>query len=191
MTHRSTIHVAAAAFGLALIAATPGHVPEPQGFWQGPMRGYTPNTVQGATVIDTAALPKLIENQKPVLIDVALADRKPPSMAPDAPWLPLHRSIPGAVWMPGAGDSGDPRFADAFKARIAELTGGDPGRPVVAFCHPECWGSWNAAKRLVGLGYAHVYWYPDGVEGWQVDHATAPVKADAAWAATSFTGPTQ
>lgn len=182
----------AAALGLGLIAATPGKVPEPPGLWQGPMRGYTPNTVQGATVIDAAALAKLIDGGRPVLIDVALADRKPPAMAPNAPWLPLHRSIPGAIWMPGAGDgSGDPQFIEAFKARIAALTGGDLGRPIVTFCHPECWGSWNTAKRLAGLGYTHVYWFPEGVEGWQTDHETMPVKADAAWAATSFAGPTQ
>jgi rhodanese-related sulfurtransferase len=27
--------------------------------------------------------------------------------------------------------------------------------------------SWNAAKRAIGYGYQHVYWYRDGVEGWQ------------------------
>ncbi len=177
-------HFAAIAFGLALIGATPGQVPEPDGLWQGPMRGYTPNTVQGASVLDTAGLAKLLDEEKPVLIDVSLADVKPPSMAPGTPWLPLHRSIPGAVWLPGAGaGSADPQFSERFKGRIAELTGADAGRAVVTFCHPECWGSWNAAKRLVGLGYAHVYWYPEGMEGWQADHEVAAVKADPVWAA--------
>ncbi len=176
--------LAAIALGLALIAATPGQVPEPDGLWQGPMRGYTPNAVKGASVLDTAALAKLLDAERPVLLDVALADVKPPSMAPGTPWLPLHRSIPGAVWLPGAGSGADdPQFSERFKSRVAALTGGDPGRAVVTFCHPECWGSWNAAKRLVGLGYAHVYWYPDGVEGWQADHEAAAVEADPAWAA--------
>jgi PQQ-dependent catabolism-associated CXXCW motif protein len=174
--------LAAIALGLGLIAATPGQVPEPDGLWQGPMRGYTPNTVAGGTVLDTPALAKLLEAEKPVLIDVALVEVKPPSMAPGTPWLPVHRTIPGAIWLPGAG-SADPQFAERFKSRLAELTSGDMGRAVVTFCHPECWGSWNAAKRLVGLGYAHVYWYPDGMEGWQADHDVAAVEADPAWAA--------
>ncbi len=175
---------AAIALGLALMGAAPGQVPEPEGLWQGPMRGYTPNTVKGATVLDAAALAKLIETEKPVLVDVALIDKKPPSMAAGAPWLPLHRSIPGAVWLPEAGGgSDDAQFAARFKSRVAELAGGDLGRAVVTFCHPECWGSWNAARRLVGLGYSHVYWYPDGVEGWQTEHETTPVQPDSAWAA--------
>jgi PQQ-dependent catabolism-associated CXXCW motif protein len=177
---------AAIVFGLLLIAASPGNVPEPDGLWQGPMGGYTPNTVKGGSVLDTAALATVIAETNPVLLDVGPADRKPPSMSPLAVWLPAHRSIPGAVWMPGAGDgTSDPAFAAVFQSRIAELTGGDPGRPVVTFCHPDCWGSWNAAIRLVGLGYVHVYWYPDGLEGWQIDHELANVKADPGWAAAS------
>jgi rhodanese-related sulfurtransferase len=26
--------------------------------------------------------------------------------------------------------------------------------------------SWNAAKRIVAMGYANVIWYPDGTDGW-------------------------
>jgi PQQ-dependent catabolism-associated CXXCW motif protein len=178
------ISCAAVAIGLLLIGATPGQVPEPDGLWQGPMRGYTPNTVKGGVVLDTAGLARLIEAGAPVLLDVSLADIKPPSMAPGTPWLPVHRSIPGAVWLPGAGSgSDDAQFAERFRSRVAQLTGGDAGRPIVTFCHPECWGSWNAAKRLIGLGYSHVYWYPDGMEGWQAEHDVAAVNADPAWGA--------
>ncbi len=181
-------HFAAIIVGLVFVSAaseTPGHVPEPKGLWQGPMHGYTPNTVKGASVIDTAALIKLVAEKKAVLLDVALADKKPPSMSPTAPWMPAHRSIPGAVWMPGAGSgSPDPKFSEAFRNRLRDLTGGDLVHPVVTFCHPDCWGSWNAAKRLAGLGYSAVYWYPEGIEGWQqADHDPATVKADPVWAA--------
>jgi hypothetical protein len=27
--------------------------------------------------------------------------------------------------------------------------------------------SWNAAKRAMSMGYAHVAWFPDGTDGWQ------------------------
>ena len=26
--------------------------------------------------------------------------------------------------------------------------------------------SWNAAKRIIGMGYANVIWYPEGTDGW-------------------------
>jgi rhodanese-related sulfurtransferase len=26
--------------------------------------------------------------------------------------------------------------------------------------------SWNAAKRVLEMGYTNVAWYPDGTEGW-------------------------
>lgn len=164
-------------------ADSPRNVAEPTGLWTGPMRGYTPTTLAGAKVIDAGELAKLAASENPLLLDFGPADRKPPSMAPDAPWMPAHRSIPGAIWMPGAGlGSADPAFARAFAVRVAALAGGDLSRPVVTFCHPECWGSWNAGKRLVALGYRRVYWFPEGVEGWQAERDVATVKADPVWA---------
>lgn len=178
--------VLALAAGVALAevpsAVRPGQVPEPDGLHQGAMHGYTPNTVAGGKVIDTAALAKLIDSQHPVLLDVAEKDRKPPSMGEGMVWLPMHRSLPGATYLEGGGSgTGDPTYAADFKQRIAALTGGDMAKPIVTFCHPDCWGSYNAAKRLVGLGYRQVYWYRDGVEGWQAEHDTHIVKADKAW----------
>ena len=163
-------------------AVEPGHVPEPKGLYQGAMHGYTPNTITGGTVVDTAQLVKLMGTEHPLLLDVAEKDRKPPSMAPGMIWLPDHRSIPGAAFLQGGGKGDpDPAYADAFKSRVAALTGGDKAKPIVTFCHPDCWGSWNAAKRLIGDGYTKVYWYPEGAEGWQTDHDTRIVKPDAAW----------
>ena len=139
----------------------------------GAMHGYTPNTVKGGTVVDTAELARLIETAHPLLLDVAEKDRKPPSMGAGMIWAPTHRSIPGAVFLQGGGNGTDDKaYAEAFKIRVAALTGGDLAKPIVTFCHPDCWGSYNAAKRLVGLGYTHVYWYRDGVEGWQAEHDT-------------------
>ncbi len=176
---------AAAAVAEVPSAVAPGHVPEPAGLYQGAMHGYTPNTVSGGRVIDTAALARLIDTEHPLLLDVAEKDRKPPSMSKDTPWLPTHRSIPGAVFLQGGGNgTSDAAYADAFKARIASLAGDDKARPIVTYCHPDCWGSYNAAKRLVGLGYKHVFWYRDGLEGWQADHDTRTVKPDKDWIAS-------
>lgn len=178
---------AAALAALALLAAaapadSPVNVPEPDGLWTGPQRGYTPATLTGAAVIDADRLAAMLPD-KPVLLDVVLADRKPANFPADRPWLPTHRSIPGAIWMPGAGVAPlSPEREALFLRRVAELTGGDKAKQVVTFCRPECWGSWNAGRRLVLAGYTSVHWFPQGVEGWQDDHETAVAKPDAAWA---------
>ncbi|PXW65703.1 rhodanese-like domain-containing protein [Methylobacterium sp. B4] len=171
--------------GAAGPADSPVNVPEPDGLYTGPPRGYTPATLKGATVIDLKGLEGLLP-EKPVLIDVVLADRRPAGLPDDRPWLPTHRSIPGAVWLPGAGGAPlPPDQEDAFLRRVAELTGGDPSKSVVTFCRPECWGSWNAGKRLIAAGYTRVHWFPLGVEGWQDDHDTAVAKPDPAWVAAT------
>lgn len=182
--------LAAAALALVLAAAqgapatAPGNVPEPQGLYQGPMHGYTPSTLKGGTVIDPAGLAALIEAKQPVLLDVAEAERKPSGIAPGAPWKPRHHAIPGTVWLPGAGQGTlSPAAQALFDKRIVALTGGDKAKPIVAYCHPDCWGSWNAAKRLVLAGYGHVYWLPEGMEGWQEEHPTQVVQPDAEWSA--------
>ena len=176
----------APAFADPAPASNPHNVPEPQGLYQGSLHGYVPATLEGATVLDSAAaLDKLIQHEHPVLIDVAEKDRKPPSMSKSMIWLPQHRSIPGTDWMPGGGNgTDDAAFAAAFRTRAATLTDGKPSTPIVVYCHPDCWASYNAAKRLVGLGYTKVYWYPEGMEGWQDGHDTAVVKPDQAWLAS-------
>ncbi len=149
------------------------------------MHGETPATLAGATVIDAEAAVRL-KDQGALLLDVAEAPKKPERLSSDTPWLPTHFSIPGAVWLPGAGSGDpDPGFQTRFAARVAALTGGDRRRPVIVFCHPRCWGSWNAGKRLVMLGYAHVFWQRGGVEEWQERFEAAPVEEDAAWTAAS------
>ena len=177
------------ALGLMLGAAGPAdspvNVPEPEGLYTGPPHGYTPATLKGATVLNLKGLEGL-SPEKPVLLDVVLADRTPAGFPAGRPWLPTHRSLPGAVWLPGAGGAPlEPAQEEAFLARVAALTGGNKAKPVVTFCRPECWGSWNAGKRLVAAGYSRVYWFPTGVEGWQDDHDTAAVKPDPQWVAAS------
>lgn len=188
MIGRSLRTIAALVASFVLIAAGPAdspvNVPEPDGLWTGPSRGYTPATLQGAKVVDLDGLDALLAREKPVLIDVALADQRPGGFPADRPWLPTHRSIPGSVWLPGAGTAPlDPASEAAFLGRVAALTGGDKTRAVVAFCRPECWGSWNVGKRLVQHGYSNVHWFPDGIEGWQDRHSTTATKPDAEWEA--------
>ncbi|MBX5453465.1 MAG: rhodanese [Acidobacteriia bacterium] len=160
--------VAVLGFALAAHAAT---VPEPEGFWLGPSHGAVPSSLRGARVVTTRELARILKfkNKKPVLIDVSPAPRKPEHMVPGMVWMPPpHRDIPGSVWLPGMGEGVlSPEAEGAFRSKLAALTQNRLSRPLVIYCHPQCWQSWNAAKRAVLFGYRQVLWYPDGIEGWQ------------------------
>jgi PQQ-dependent catabolism-associated CXXCW motif protein len=153
---------------LSACAQTQDTVPEPAGFWTGPMGGDVPATISGGTVVDTAELAALIAAQQPVLVDVGPQPHKPDNIAADQWTPPPHRTIPGSAWLPGvgAGELAVP-MDQWYRARLEQLTGGDRGKPLVVFCHPNCWGSWNAAKRAILYGYTDVHWYEEGIEGWQ------------------------
>jgi len=151
---------------LLLTAAAP---PEPTGLWTGAMDGAVPATLTGAVVLPTAqAAQTFIAAHHALPIDVSALPKKPPRMAPGMVWLPAaHQDIPGSVWLPGAGRAVlQADRARAYLDAVARLTSNDPARFVVVYCHPNCWGSWNAAKQLVQAGYTHVAWYSPGIEGW-------------------------
>jgi PQQ-dependent catabolism-associated CXXCW motif protein len=164
MPHR---WVALALLGLA--SAASAAPPEPAGYWLGPPQGPVPAGITGGSVIHTDGLPELIRQARPVLVDVVPAPRRPADAVDGMPWLPPpHRAIPGTIWIPGAGwgEIASP-MAAYFHDRLEDLTGHDHDRPLVFYCRPNCWMSWNAARRAIVDGYRHVYWYPDGIEGWQ------------------------
>lgn len=161
-------------------AADRATVPEPDGLWTGPMHGPVPTTISGGTAIDTAALAALITEKDPVLVDVGPMPHKPDNIALEDWVPPPHRTIPGAIWLPGAG-AGElaPKVEAWYRAWLEQLTGGDRAKPIVVFCHPDCWGSWNAAKRAIRDGYRAVHWYEPGIEGWQdAGHETRAVQPE-------------
>lgn len=141
--------------------------PEPEGYWQGAMNGPVPATITGGTVVGTADLAELLRKEKPVLIDVVPAPRRPETQT--TLWLPLpHHDIPRSVWIPGAGSGViSTTMTDYFRRRLNELTANDRGKTLVFYCRVNCWASWNAAKRAIAEGYKRVSWYPDGIEAWQ------------------------
>ena len=143
-------------------------VPEPAGYWQGPPRGEVPASLSGGQVIHTAGLAALLSRHAVVLVDVANAPKRPANMAASAVWLPLpHQDVPGSVWIPDAGQATVSAAMDTFlRQRLAAVTGQNWAAPIVVYCHPHCWLSWNAARRIVRYGYNAVAWYPDGIEGW-------------------------
>lgn len=145
-------------------------VAEPAGYRMEKYRAPVPATLRGATVLGTGDLARLIEERAPVLVDVLPRQRKPKDRDPGQLWIePKREDIPGSTWLPNVGFGElTPEFAKWFEEELAGLVGGDKGRPIVFYCDANCWMSWNAAKRAVTeLGYTSVYWYPEGVQGWQ------------------------
>jgi PQQ-dependent catabolism-associated CXXCW motif protein len=118
----------------------------------------TPLEVPGARTISTAELRKFLQiapENRPALFD-ALGEEP-------------HASLPGAIWLPGAGRGTS--FDDEIQARLAKtlaaVTAGDRARTLIFFCTgPHCWLSYNAALRAVRLGYPDVRWYRGGLEAW-------------------------
>ena len=154
----------AALVGALLLAAASPDLPVPS--------GPVPAGLPGGTVVHATAVEALLRNGGAVLVDVAEVPRRPATLAAGAPWLPPeHRDIPGSVWIPGAGRNPvAPELERYFRERLAALTAGSADRPIVLYCHPNCWGSWIAARRAQAYGYRNVFWYPDGIEGWQDAH---------------------
>lgn len=143
---------------------------EPPGYWTGPINAPTPLTLTGGTVIHNAhQLRALVRKGGTIIVDVSNAPRRPETLAPGAPWLPLpHRAIPDSLWIPGVGLGEIPVAVDDFyRQRLAAATNEHLARPLVIYCHRSCWLSWNAAKRAISYGYRSVYWYRDGIEGWK------------------------
>jgi sulfur-oxidizing protein SoxY len=150
-------------------AATGTAVPEPEGFWNGPVNSPTPATLSGGTVIRAADLATMLKSTHAIVVDVSNSPPRPEKLAPQAVWMPPpHAVIPGSLWLAGVGAGTLDDATDGFyRRRLGEATDNDMNRPVVVYCHERCWLSWNAAKRAIRYGYRHVYWFPDGIEGWR------------------------
>ena len=141
-------------------------VPEPEGYRMDRFRAPVPATLKGATVVSTKEVEALVGSV--VLIDVLPRPPKPAGLKEGTVWRPRPRSnIPGSVWLPNTGLGVLPIRVEAyFRDNLARLTGGDVTRKLVFYCLADCWMSWNAAKRALAYGYAQVYWYPEGTDGW-------------------------
>ena len=135
----------------------------------GPPAADVPTTLAGATVLaDAAGAKAWIAAHHPAIVDVSPSPRRPPVTPAGLPWSPpAHQDIPGSHWLPDAGTALlTLAGADAYRRAIAAIAGPPPGPPILAYCHPHCRASWNAANFLVQAGYTRVAWYPGGIEGW-------------------------
>lgn len=142
-------------------------------------RAAVPDSVPGGTRVDRDRVDHLIK-EGAILLDVmpsegAGADPQTGAWRLSRP----HQSIPGATWLPdvGRGVLKD-GFESYLKNNVARLTSGDLKKPLIVFCQSDCWMGWNAVQRIAKLGYAAIYWFPEGTDGWLEwgDRKLAPIE---------------
>jgi PQQ-dependent catabolism-associated CXXCW motif protein len=143
--------------------------PEPPGYRIHDYRAPTPATLAGARVVTTGEAEALWQDKTAIFIDVMPRPPRPPNLPPGTVWRDRPRSnIPGSIWLPDTG-YGElaPSTEEYLRTNVARITGGDRTKLLVVYCLRDCWMSWNAARRLVAMGYANVAWYPEGTDGWE------------------------
>ena len=153
----------------AIAAAAAGDVPEPEGYRMTNYRSPVPKGLKEARTADLEEVQALVDHDDVVLIDVMQAPPMPDNRPADALWRePTRETIAGATWLANMGFG---RLSEkdeaAFEAKLEELAGPDKDRTLVFFCEPDCWMSWNAAKRARAHGFKNVVWFPGGVTAWK------------------------
>jgi PQQ-dependent catabolism-associated CXXCW motif protein len=141
---------------------------EPAGYRTDNYRAPTPATLAGARVITTEQAEALWQDKAALFVDVMPHAPRPPNLPPGTIWRGRPRSnIPGSIWLPDTG-YGElaPITEDYLRQNLERATGGDRTRLLVVYCLRDCWMSWNAAKRILAMGYTNVAWYPEGTDGW-------------------------
>jgi PQQ-dependent catabolism-associated CXXCW motif protein len=142
--------------------------PEPAGYRTHDYRAPTPESLTGAHVVTTAQAEVLWRDKAAIFVDVMPRAPRPPNLPPGTIWRDRPRSnIPGSIWLPDTG-YGELAFVteEYLRKNLEQATGGDRTKFLVIYCLRDCWMSWNAAKRILAMGYANVAWYPDGTDGW-------------------------
>lgn len=160
-------------FLLALVClsglASAGEVSEPAGYRKEEYRAPVPATLEGATVVDTAVAEKLWRDKKAVFFDVMPQTPKPANLPAGTIWKDkVRKDIPGSTWLANVGYGAiSPETERYFRDGLAAKTGDDMSKAILFYCMTDCWMSWNAAKRAMEWGYASVFWYPLGSDGWE------------------------
>ena len=153
----------------AAVRAEDDAPPEPDGYRLDDYRAPTPKTLHGARVVSTAEAEVLWRKGTAIFLDVMPQAPRPANLPAGTVWRDKPRlNIPGSVWLPDTGYGAlAPATEHYLRTELKRATGGDGAKPVVVYCLMDCWMSWNAAKRVLALGYTNVAWYPEGTDGWQ------------------------
>lgn len=135
------------------------------GFRMARYRSPTPDHHQQAVTLSTQDLIDLLHTHPNMpLLDVRPADVINGQFVLTKP----HTSIEGSLWTPNVGEGVlDAATTRYFKAILAKVSHNRYDAPIVMYCKADCWMSWNAVKRASDWGYTQLYWYKNGVDGWQ------------------------
>jgi PQQ-dependent catabolism-associated CXXCW motif protein len=155
---------------LALIGAAAAQAPpEPADYRLSDYKSPVPETLKGASVVDTPGAFALWFSGKAVFIDVLPQAPRPANLPAGTIWKDKPRDdIPGSIWLPDTGYGElHPSMQAYFEEGLRRASHDDKAATLVFYCLADCWQSWNAAKRAVSLGYARVVWYSDGTTGWE------------------------
>jgi PQQ-dependent catabolism-associated CXXCW motif protein len=140
----------------------------PEGYRQPPYKAQTPTLLPGAETLSVAQAQAMHE------AGVVMIDATPLTIgaygAMNGQWVIKedHETIAGAVWLPNIGRATLQPWLEAwFAERLVQLSGGDKETPLIFFCRPDCWMSWNAGRRALSLGYQKIYWFRPGLPGWK------------------------
>jgi len=134
-----------------------------QGYRVAWLRSPTPESIDGAATLNVDMLKAKMQSENPP----ALIDVLPLTWMGIWVETEMHRSLPGAVWLPNVGRAElEPVWDRYLSENLERITAGDKRRDLVVFCRADCWYSWNAVKRLVERGFTSLYWYRLGTDGW-------------------------
>ncbi len=142
-------------------------VEEPSGYRLGDYYAAVPESLAGGVVVDEFDALDLIEDGNVAPIDVTgQANQSDGAASVDS--SSSRDVIPGSIWLPGVGLGEIDEAVDRYyRSALHQITNGDRSEGIMIYCLPDCWMSWNAAKRAIEYGYANVYWFPNGIAGWQ------------------------
>lgn len=158
--------------------------PEPTGYRMDDYRAPTPATLAGARVVTTPEAEELWKAGA-AFVDVLPHIPRPANLPSGTIWREKTRmNIPGSIWLPDTGYGALAAATESYlRNGLEHVTGGDRTKWLVIYCRPDCWMSWNAAKRALTMGYRNVAWYPEGTEGWEAAglplQEAKPAQADA------------
>jgi PQQ-dependent catabolism-associated CXXCW motif protein len=129
---------------------------QPQATLQTNVGSETPLSIPGGHVITTNEM-RQTQGAQILLVDVWNSGQP-------------HPTLPGALWLPGAGNAGS--FNDDTQQKLwqalSQATNSKQDYPMVFFCiGSRCWESYNAALRAVNMGFKMVLWYRGGLAAWQ------------------------
>lgn len=146
-------------------------VEEPEGYRTELYDDEVPATLTGAKRVSALEVKQLQTDLDAVVIDVIPQHRPPDNLPEGQIWFPVpHQGVQGALWLPDVGYGDLSSVTESyFKGHLAQASQGDLSKPLVFYCRPDCWMSWNAAKRALSYGYSSVYWFADGLDDWMFE----------------------